>query len=241
MASEPLALEVHADGEAFAVAAASVLAAELASAVRARGRATLAVSGGRSPLRAFELLASKPLPWHAIDVLQVDERCAPAGHEDRNSVQNARAFGVLARERCHWFPLDETLDARAAACAYSATLTALAGTPPVIDVLQLGLGPDGHTASLFPGQTLELVTPHMGLTPPTLGWPRLTLTLPVLNAARRIVWLIAGADKCEPLRGLLAGDATVVGSRVRRDGATILADRSAAGESTPSDQNRVTT
>lgn len=224
-------LEVLPDGAAVAAAAADLLATELAAAVRERGRATLAVSGGRTPLAAFARLAALPLPWDAIDILQVDERCAPAGHADRNSVQLARAFGALATThsaRFHWLPLDSTPDARAAALAYSATLTRLAGTPPVIDVLQLGLGADGHTASLFPGQTPELVTPFVGLTPPSLGWPRLTLTLPVLSAARRIVWLVTGADKRAPLRGLLEGDTLVVGSRVRRSDTVVLTDRAAA-------------
>jgi 6-phosphogluconolactonase len=230
MRSEP-ALAVHADGAAVAAAAAALVGAELEAAVAVRGRATLAVSGGRTPLTAFARLATLPLPWSAIDVLQVDERCAPAGHADRNSVQLARAFGPLAAahaDRFHWLPLDDTADARAAALAYSETLTRLAGSPPVIDVLQLGLGTDGHTASLFPGQALELVTPFVGLAPPALGWPRVTLTLPVLNAARRIVWIVTGADKRVPLRGLLAGDPGVVGSGVRREGAFVLADRAAA-------------
>jgi 6-phosphogluconolactonase len=230
MQADELPLEVHADPAAVASAAATAIAAALDVAVRERGRATLALSGGRSPLEAFKLLAAKPLPWHAIDILQVDERCAPAGHEDRNSVQIGRAFaGLVAAqaERFHWIPLDETTDTHAAARTYSATLTALAGVPPIIDVVQLGLGPDGHTASLFPGQTLELVTRFVGLSPPMLGWPRLTLTLPVLDAARRIIWFVTGSDRGAPLRGLLAGDPAVVGSRVRRGSATVFADRAA--------------
>jgi 6-phosphogluconolactonase len=230
MRRDELPLEVHADPAAVATAAATTIAAALDAAVRERGRATLALSGGRSPLKAFELLAAKSLPCHAIDILQVDERCAPPGHEDRNSVQIGRAFAKLwaARsERFHWMPLDDTTDTHAAARAYSATLTGLAGEPPIIDVVQLGLGPDGHTASLFPGQTLELVTRFVGISPPMLGWPRLTLTLPVLDAARRIIWFITGVDRGAPLRGLLAGDPAVVGSRVRRGDATVLADRAA--------------
>lgn len=220
-------LSVH-DDAAFAAAAASTLANEIATAVRERGRATLALSGGRTPLAAFARLAAEPLPWDSIDVLQVDERCTPPGHEERNAVQIERAFGSLAKNgRFHWIPLDTSPEPRVAARIYSATLTDLAGTPPVIDVLQLGLGNDGHTASLFPGNSPVLVTPYVGFVPLAAGWPRVTLTLAAINAARRIVWLVDGAERQAPLRGLLAGDSAVVGSQVRRSDATIVASRGA--------------
>lgn len=225
-----LPLETLADADAVAARGAAVMAAELRAAVAARGHATLAISGGRTPLRAFALLAGAELPWSAIDVLQVDERCTPPDHEDRNALHLARAFGaVTARwpRAFHWMPVEE-LDARAGARRYAATLARVAGNPPIVDVLQLGLGADGHTASLFPGLTLEAVTPTVGLTPSPGSWPRMTLTLPVLNAARSIVWLVTGRDKRAALEGLLAGDPAVVGSGVRRSGARILADRDAA-------------
>lgn len=225
-----LSLETFADPETLAAHGAAVIAAELRAAVAARGRATLAISGGRTPLRAFALLAGAELPWPVIDVLQVDERCTPPGHEDRNAVQLARAFGAVATRfphAFHWMPVDEG-DPRAAARRYAATLARVAGDPPVIDVVQLGLGADGHTASLFPGLPLDAVTPTVGVTPSPGSWLRVTLTAPALNAARSIVWLVAGRDKRAALRGLVAGDPAVVGSGVRRSGARILADRDAA-------------
>lgn len=229
-ARQRLALDVLADPAAVARAAAEHIAAELAAAVAARGRATLAVSGGRTPLAAFARLAAAALPWERIAVLQVDERCAPEGHEDRNALQLERAFGPLAIAHAasfHWLTLGAG-GAHAAARAYSATLTALAGTPPVIDVLQLGLGADGHTASLFPGVTLDPVTPYAAVAPTAPLWPRITLTLPVLNAARHIVWLVTGTDKRAALEGLLAASPAIVASQVRRENARVLADRAAA-------------
>jgi len=225
------ALEVLAEAAAVAERGAACIAAELAAAVAARGRATLAVSGGRTPLDALARLAASSLPWDVIAVLQVDERFAPPGSDERNAVRLARAFGSLAVERpgiFHWMPVDER-DPQAAARRYAATLATLAGTPAVIDVVQLGLGADGHTASLFPGAALDTATPTVALAPAADGWARLTLTLETINAARSIVWLVTGHDKRAALAGLLAGDPTIVGSRVRGDRARIVADRAAAG------------
>jgi 6-phosphogluconolactonase len=221
-------VEILADAAAVAARGAQYLAAELGTAIAARGRATLALSGGRTPLAMLKALAGTNLPWHSIDVFQVDDRCTPPGHDDRNAVQLARALGEIARNRpetFHWMPLDKFAP-RDAAERYAAELGAYAGIPPVIDVVQLGLGADGHTASLFPGAVQDEVTATVAVAPPAAGWPRLTLTLPVINAARRIVWLVTGADKRTALAGLLAGDANVVGSRVRRD-ALVLADSAA--------------
>jgi 6-phosphogluconolactonase len=228
-AQESPRVEVLADAAAVAARGAAFLIAELGTAVSARGRATLALSGGRTPLAMLRTLAAANLPWDVIDVFQVDERCTPPGHEDRNAVQLARALGELARERptvFHWMPLD-SLAPRTAAARYAAELAAHTGTPPIIDVVQLGLGADGHTASLFPGAVQDDVTQSVAVAPEAAGWPRLTLTLPVINAARRIVWLVTGADKRTALAAMLAGDASVVGSRVRRD-ALVLADTAAA-------------
>jgi len=225
------ALEVLADAAAVAAHGAALLAADLEAAVAARGHATLAVSGGRTPLATFALLAAAPIRWRSIDVLQVDERFAPRGSDDRNSVRLARAFGSVAMnesEIFHWMPVDED-DPRAAARRYAATLEALAGEPPVIDVVQLGLGTDGHTASLFSEAALSAVTPTVALVPVVHGWPRMTLSLATLNAARNIVWLVTGSDKRAALARLLAGDPAIVGSGVRRSRARVVADRAAAG------------
>jgi 6-phosphogluconolactonase len=122
-----------------------------------------------------------------------------------------------------------------AARRYTGTLRAVCGTPPVLDVVHLGLGPDGHTASLFPGDPLldeedpdDPESPAVAPAPERAGWERLTLTLPVLNRARHRVWLVTGADKAEALAALLAGG-DVPGARVAADGAVLFADRAAAG------------
>jgi 6-phosphogluconolactonase len=222
-------LEILSDATAVAKRSAELIAAALHDRLTSRDRATLALSGGRTPREMLTVLARAELPWHRIDVLQVDERVAPAGHEDRNSVQIARALGRVASQQVaafHWMPVED-LDLRAAAAQYSRTLEALAGAPPVIDVVQLGLGVDGHTASIFPDAQLDEVTPLVALAPATKHRARMTLTLRVLSDARRIVWIVTGREKRAALAGLLAGDSDIVGSRVRRSAAWLVVDEEA--------------
>ena len=112
---------------------------------------------------------------------------------------------------------------------YAATLRAVAGVPPVLDLVHLGLGPDGHTASLVPGDpALDVADADVTASGPYLGWRRMTLTFPIINRSRSILWLVTGADKAEALVRLRDGDRSIPASRVRRDGARIVADRAAA-------------
>lgn len=226
VSGEPELIVVRGAAQA-AERAAAWLAAALAAHVAARGNASLAISGGRTPQKMLEILAREPLPWERIDVLQVDERVAPKGHVDRNATAAAAAFAAqVARhpERFHWMPVEDPSLAQASA-AYTRTLREVAGEPPTLDVVHLGLGADGHTASLFPGSPLvDEAEADVAVTDEQLGRRRMTLTLPVLNRARQILWVITGADKAATLARMLAGDPTVVASRVRRSGAVIVAD-----------------
>jgi 6-phosphogluconolactonase len=227
-----LAIEVLPDPDAVAARGAELLASYLEEDA-ARGGATLAVSGGRTPQNVFERLAQLELPWDRIAVFQVDERIAPANHADRNRTQAAAAFRAPIErhpESFRWMPVEER-DFDVAARRYADALRAAAGSPPALGTVHLGLGADGHTASLFPGSPLVTERKRdVVVTEPHLGRRRMTLTLRVLNRARRILWLVTGADKRTALAGLVAGDARVVGSRVRRDGALVLADAEAAAD-----------
>jgi 6-phosphogluconolactonase len=225
-------IEVRPSAASVAERAAELLMRYVRDDIARHGRATLAMSGGRTPQRIFEILAATGLPWELVDFFQVDERIAPAGHADRNATQAAAALAAPLRrhpDAFHWMPVEDA-DLDAAAQRYAAALGLAAGTPPNVGTVHLGLGADGHTASIFPGSALADGSPggDVAVTDEHLGRRRMTLTLAALNGARRILWVVTGADKQTALAGLVAGDPSVVASRVRRSGALILADADAA-------------
>jgi 6-phosphogluconolactonase len=224
-------LEELADVESVARRAADVIAGEARAAVKARGRCTVAISGGRTPWLMLRVLSSLDVPWKDVHVLQVDERIAPAGHADRNLTHLAANLLAPAQPglaQIHAMSV-EAADLDEAAARYAQTLVDLAGSPPVLDLVHLGLGADGHTASLVPGDPVLGVTDSdVALTGLYQGRRRMTLTYPVLNRARRVLWLITGADKAAMIVRLLRGDPAIPAGRVRQDQAVVLADRAAA-------------
>jgi 6-phosphogluconolactonase len=226
-----MTLEVLPDVDAVARHAAEIIAAEANAAVRARGRFIVAVSGGRTPWAMLRALSQRDdVPWKQVQVLQVDERIAPAGHADRNLTSLSASLPLAGdRPQIYAMPV-ETPEIDAAAARYAQILAAVAGSPPVIDLVHLGLGADGHTASLVPGDpVLDVTDADVALTGPYPGRRRMTLTYPVLNRARRVLWLITGADKAAMLGRLRRGDPTIPAGRVRQDAALVLADLAAQG------------
>ena len=219
------------DPEGAGDEAARVLAAAAQEAVARRGRFLVALSGGRTPEPMLRRLAQLPLPWPKIQVFQVDDRQAPLGHPERNLTQLSALLvsaGPLPAANLQAMPL-ELPDLDEAARRYAQTLERLAGRPPILDLVHLGLGADGHTASLLPGHpVLAVMDQTVAATGVYQGYRRLTLTYPVLNAARTILWLVTGADKAPALARLAAGEASQPAGRIRRDGALIVADAAAA-------------
>lgn len=221
---------VSPDERKAARAAARAVARKLAEAIEERGVGTLALSGGSSAPALLAELARMPVEWGKVDVFQVDERVAPDGDRARNLAALEAALlgpGRLDRARLH--PVPVGLGAEAAAGAYAADLARVAGTPPVLDVVQLGLGADGHTASLFagdpafeaPGGATVACTGEHG------GFRRVTLTLPVISAARRIIWFAHGAGK-RGVVGLLATRGwRAPAGRVARRQAVVYTDHAA--------------
>jgi 6-phosphogluconolactonase len=226
-------IEVLADADAVARKAAAIIAAEARDAVIARGRFILAVSGGHTPWIMLRALAGEKVPWEELHIVQVDERIAPEGHPDRNLTHLRESLLTrvpLRPEQIHAMPV-EAPDLEAAAKTYSRTLVEMAGSPPVLDLVHLGLGPDGHTASLVPDDAvLKVSDADVALTGAYQGRRRITLTYPIINRSRRILWLVTGNDKAGPLVRLRNADPSIPAGRIRQDQALVLADRAAAAE-----------
>jgi 6-phosphogluconolactonase len=224
-------IEVYDDADSVAREAAAVVAAEARAAIAARGSFVMAVSGGRTPWLMLRALAHEDVPWDRVHVVQVDERVAPEGDPDRNLTQLRKSLlpqTSLRLEQIHAMSVNAP-DLDVAAAQYAAALEQIAGSPPVLDLVHLGLGPDGHTASLVPGDpVLQVVDADVALTAVYQGRRRMTLTYPIINRSRRVLWLVTGKDKAEMVGRLYAGDTSIPAGRVQRDRALILADRAAA-------------
>jgi 6-phosphogluconolactonase len=181
-------------------------------------------------------LATEMLPWEEVHVVQVDERVAPAGHPDRNFThlrENLLKYVPLQRDQIHAMPV-ESSDLDAAATRYSQTLHDIAGSPPILDLVQLGLGADGHTASLMPGDpVVDVFDADVAISEVYDGRRRMTLTFPAIDRSRFILWLVTGSEKREMLLRLRRGDLSIPAARVRRDQAMVLADLDAGQELGP--------
>lgn len=225
-------IKVLADAGAVARAAAQIVAAEGRAAIAARGRFIMAVSGGRTPWEMMRALAGEEVAWKAVHVFQVDERVAPAGDPERNLThlhKNLLEHAPLPTEQIHAMPVEEP-DLEGAAARYAQTLRQIAGSPPVLDLAHLGLGPDGHTASLVPGDSvLNADDRDVALTGIYQQRRRMTLTYRILNRSRRILWLVTGPEKADMMLRLRDGDTAIPAGRIRPDHALVLADRAAAG------------
>jgi 6-phosphogluconolactonase len=226
-------VEVLDDANSVAQRAAAIIAEDAREAVAERGRFVMAVSGGHTPWLMLRALTSAQVPWPAVHVVQVDERVAPAGHPDRNLTHLQESLldrAPLAPGQIHEMPV-ESADLETAAAQYAATLRQIAGSPPVLDLVHLGLGPDGHTASLVPGDpVLSVQDADVAMTSVYQGRRRMTLTYPVINRSRRVLWVVTGSEKVQMLSRLLGGDDSIPAGRVHRERALVLADRAAAGQ-----------
>lgn len=231
-------IEVLQSPDAAARRAVTIIAEQARADVAARGRFVLAVSGGHSPRPMLRALADADLPWSNVHVVQVDERVAPAGHPERNLTQIQEcllAHAPLCPQQVHGMPV-EVPDLNLASREYARTLQTLAGSPPVLDLAQLGLGADGHTASLVPGNpVLEVTNADVAAAGPYQGRRRMTMTFRMLGRSRKVLWLVTGKDKADALLRLFNADLTIPAGRISRGQALILAD-AAAAERVPASQ-----
>lgn len=221
----PIELEVAGDEKAASRRAAELIAAAGDEAAGERGRFAFAMSGGRSPWAMLAILGDlEAMPWEQTELFQVDERVAAPGDQDRNLTHMILGLSMAHQAALRPMPVTQR-DLDAAAREYEA------GLPERFDLVHLGLGPDGHTASLVPGDpVLDVTDRRVAMTATEYqGYRRMTLTYPALAEARQIVWLITGADKRDPLQKLLAGDESIPAGRVRNDNVIVVADDAAAG------------
>ena len=224
-------LEVFADRDSAANAAAAFVAAEARAGIKARGTFVMAVSGGHTPWLMLRALAHQDVPREGVHLVQVDERVAPNGDPDRNLthlIESLKEVESLSSDHVHAMPVDAP-DLELAAAQYETVLMQLAGPRPVLDLVHLGLGSDGHTASLVPGDpVLNVNDADVAMTGVYQNRRRMTLTYPIINRARRVLWLVTGKDKAEMVARLRAGDTSIPAGRVHNDRALMIADRAAA-------------
>jgi 6-phosphogluconolactonase len=226
-------VEILPDEKSLARRAAAVIAKEARAAVAEHGRFVMAVSGGKSPWVMLADLADEQVPWANVHVFQIDERIAPAGDPDRNYVHlrdSLLAHAPIPPNQIYAMPV-EMPDSELATKLYAQTLESVAGKPPVLDLAHLGLGPDGHTASLIPGDpVLNVTNRDIAVTGVYQGRKRMTMTYPVINRASKIMWLVSGKDKVAAFAKLRAADPSVPAGRIRQTQSLLLADKDAAGE-----------
>ena len=226
-------LRVHADSAMAARAAARFVARCTRDAVSERGKCFVAFSGGSTPLAMLGALVAEDLPWRDLHIFQVDERAAPRGHGERNLTQLQEALlgkTPLTADALHGMPVED-LDLESAADRYGQDLAATMGSPAVLDLVHLGLGDDGHTASLVPGDgAVQIRDRDVAVSEEYRGYRRMTLTVPMLDRARQRLWLVTGAGKATMLARLCAGNENIPAGCVRAENSVIFADHAAAGE-----------
>jgi len=222
--------EICVDPGAAAVRAAELIAGRIADAIRARGLASIALSGGTTPADMFVALAGAEVDWTRVHVFQVDERFVTPDDPARNwlFIQSAFDRSWIPASQMHAMPVDDDAP-EVAMTEYAGALRSVAGSPSTLDVVHLGLGEDGHTASLFPGDPVLDAGGDVALAGAHKGLRRMTLTLGVINRARARVWLVTGPAKRAIVAELLGPDAGLVAQRITRDDSVLVMDRDAAG------------
>ena len=222
--------EIFPQAEQVAARAAAYLEQEIRDALTHQKSFSLAISGGRTPWEMLKILSKVDLPWQRINLFQVDERVAPVGHPDRNLTQLFQAIaGTAMVTQLRIFPMPVTAeDLDASAKEYAEVLDEIKEGKG-LDIIHLGLGSDGHTASLVPGDgVLEIQNRLVACTQnPYQGRIRMTLTYPLLNAAKQILWIVTGSEKKEMVQRMLQQDPSIPAGSIRQENALLLVDQAA--------------
>lgn len=226
--------------EQLARAAADFIVKSAAAAIEDRGQFTLAVSGGSTPRKMLELLSeSDAIDWSKVHLFQVDERVAPDGHEDRNALMLEQTLlksgskSVDSLTNVYLMPVNSENPV----AEYVSDLESVCDVPPMIDLIQLGLGDDGHTASLVPDDPVcEITDADIAMTGEYKGRKRLTMTRPLLERGRQQLWLVAGENKQDAMKAFLAGGKTIPANLFDHSSATVMCDESALPTDYQADQ-----
>ena len=226
----PMKTEIFPQAEQVAARAAAYLEQVIREALTHQKSFSLAISGGRTPWEMLKLLSKADLPWQRINLFQVDERVAPDGHPDRNLTQLFQAIaGTAMVTQLRIFPMPVTAeDLDAAAKEYTEVLNEVTKGKG-LDMIHLGLGTDGHTASLVPGdEVLAVQNRHVACTQNNYqGRIRMTLTYPLLNAAKQILWIVTGSEKKQMVQRMLQQDPSILAGSIRSENALLLVDQAA--------------
>jgi len=225
-------IKILPDPTSVASASAALVAERVLQSVAERGRFTIALSGGSTPWAMLAEIAKEDLPWDKVHVFQVDERVAPTGDKDRNLTHMYASLldsTPIPPGQIYPMPVEDA-DLDEGCRRYAVTLSRIVGNPTVIDLIHLGLGPDGHTASLIPeDKSLDVTDMDVASAGPYQERMRMTLTYPIINRAREIMWLLTGSGKTEMLNRMKAGDKSIPAGRVSQENAIVFADQAAAG------------
>ncbi|MEX0621364.1 MAG: 6-phosphogluconolactonase [Solirubrobacterales bacterium] len=213
-----------ADEDEAAHTAAALIEVSAAEAIAERGHFNFAVSGGRTPWKTLEILSDGEMDWSSTSLFQVDERVAPTGSPERNLTQLILTLPLACQAAIRPMPVGAE-DLESAAAGYQDSL------PDRLDLIHLGMGPDGHTASLIPGDpVLEVTDRDVALTDGEYqGTRRMTLTYPAIDRARKLLFLVTGDGKEDALQMLLAGDHSIPAGRVANGNAFLVTDLPVSG------------
>lgn len=224
-------IELFPSAEQVAEGAAAYLEQLIRKTLAEKKTFSMAISGGRTPWEMLKILSKAPLPWTRINLFQVDERVAPDGHVDRNLTQLFQAIeGSPMVTRLQIFPMPVTAEDLEAGSQYYAELIHDITEGEGLDLIHLGLGSDGHTASLVPRDGVLVNERKVACTEEIYqGRIRMTLTYPLLNSAKRILWIVTGAEKQEMVHRLIKQDTSIPAGAVNQANALLMVDQAAFG------------
>jgi 6-phosphogluconolactonase len=222
--------EIFPQAAQVAARTADYLEQEIRDALTHQKSFSLAISGGRTPWEMLKILSKADLPWQRINLFQVDERVAPDGHPDRNLTQLFQAIsGTAMVTQLRIFPMPVLAEDLEEGCRDYIKVLDEVTEGKGLDIIHLGLGIDGHTASLVPGDgVMEVQDRLVACTQNTYqGRIRMTLTYPLLNGAKQLLWIVTGNEKQEMVQRLLKQDPSIPAGKIRQENALLMVDKAA--------------